>query len=244
MGLEIYTLMLGETVDDESTLTYVENPGKMRKTAYYSFYIKGAETPIIVDTFIRDPSKPNWGNPVELKPEWDYKRQLVNVGVDPKDVGIVILTHLHFDHCGNNHLFPNAKIYVQRDELASAATLNDPRSLQLFDKRDIADLIERDKNRVVMIDGDTEIVRGVKCVRTGGHTAGSQAVYVQTDQGLAILTGDACYVYDNLEKRIPTGIFFRYDECISAIDRFRREGRFIIVNHDLEVLKRYRKVPP
>ena len=236
--------MLGETVDDESTLTYLESPGKTRKTAFYSFYIKGAETPIIVDTFIRDPTRPNWGNAVEVKAEWEYTRQLANVGLDPQKVGIVILTHLHFDHCGNNNLFPNAKIYVQREELAYAATLNDTRSLQLFDQRDIANLVERDKHRLVLIDGDREIAKGVKCVRVGGHTAGSQAVYVDTAEGVAILTGDACYIYDNLEKRIPTGIFFRYEECIAAIDRFRREGHFIIVNHDLDVLRRYPKVPP
>jgi glyoxylase-like metal-dependent hydrolase (beta-lactamase superfamily II) len=81
-------------------------------------------------------------------------------------------------------------------------------------------------------------------VRVGAHTAGSQAVYVTTLNGTAILTGDVCFVYDNIEKNIPTGIFFRYDESISAMQRFRNQGKYVIVSHDPRVLQRHATVPP
>jgi glyoxylase-like metal-dependent hydrolase (beta-lactamase superfamily II) len=200
--------------------------------------------PILVDTFIREPSTPNWGNAVETRQEWSFEAQLKKHDLKPQDIGIIIHTHLHFDHSGNDALFPNAKIYIQNRELEYAATLTDPRSLQLFDKRDIADLVDRFRERLVLVDGEQEIADGVKLVWVGGHTAGSQAIYVETDEGTAIITGDACYVYDNIEKNIPTGIFFNYGECIKAMDRFRKEGRFIVVSHDLQVLDRYPKIPP
>ena len=164
--------------------------------------------------------------------------------VKPDDVGIIVHSHLHFDHSGNDGLFPNAKIYVQSRELKYAATMTDPRSLQLFDKRDVADLVGKFRERLVAIDGEQEIADGVKLVLVGGHTAGSQAVYVETNKGTAVITGDVCYLYDNIQRNIPTGIFFNYEECIKAMDRFRREGKFIIVSHDLQLLERYAKIPP
>jgi N-acyl homoserine lactone hydrolase len=236
---------LNQEPDDDSTLIYLEKPGKTRFTATYSFYIKGAGAPIIVDTFVRDPKNAPPGMPgIDIKPEWDFVEQLRRVGVRSEDVGAVILTHLHWDHCGNNGLFPNAKIYLQREELMHAATFDDPRSMSLFDKTNVVDLVGKYRDRLVLLDGDREIADGVKCVRVGGHTPGSQAVYVETSEGTAIITGDACFVYDNLERNIPVGIFFRYDECIKAMDRFRREGKFILVGHDTRVLERYPKVPP
>jgi N-acyl homoserine lactone hydrolase len=38
----------------------------------------------------------------------------------PGDIGLVINTHLHFDHCGQNAVFRHAPFYVQSAELARA----------------------------------------------------------------------------------------------------------------------------
>ncbi len=244
MPLEIHTMKLGESIDDDWINLYLDSSGKKRKSAYYSFYIKGADVPIIVDTFMRDPKHPPMGSPVITRAGWGYLDQLRKLGVDPNGVGVVIHTHLHYDHCGNDGLFPNAKIYIQREELTSALTLNDVRSLELFDRRDLSDLTSKFGDRVVLIDGDYEIAEGVKCVRFGGHTAGSQAIYVETSGGTAIITGDICYQYDNLEKSIPTGIFYRYDECIDAIRRIKAEGKYVLVGHDRLVYERFAEIPP
>jgi len=242
MPLEIRTLKLGEISDDESMLLFLGRPGKLRRTAFYSWLILGSDVPILVDTFVRNSDGISWKNKIRTKPEWTFDAQLGKAGIRKSEIGIVVHTHLHLDHCGNDSLFPNAKIYVQRRELEYAATQNDPQTLALFDRRDVGELVDRFRERLVLLDGDTRIGRGVMCVRVGGHTPGSQAVYVETIEGTAIITGDVCYLYENLEKNIPTGIFFRYDECIAAMQKFRRDGRWILVGHDLQVYQRFPRI--
>ncbi|MFQ6068282.1 MAG: MBL fold metallo-hydrolase [Candidatus Bathyarchaeia archaeon] len=46
--------------------------------------------------------------------------QLLNFRLKPEDITVIINTHLHFDHCGGNKLFRNARFYVQADELRYA----------------------------------------------------------------------------------------------------------------------------
>ena len=244
MGLEIHAIKLAESITSESALLFLGDPARKRRNAYYSFYIKGSESPILIDTFMKNPTSPKWGNPLRVRPGWSFERQLGRLGVKREDVSAIIHTHLHYDHSGNDDMFPNAKIYIQRAELEYAMAARDPISLKVYNKSDINDFGGKFRDRLVLLDGDKEIVPGVRCVRVGAHSVGSQAVYVETSRGTAILTGDACFVYDNLEKRIPTGIFFRYDESMDAIERFRREGKFVIVSHDPRVMQRHARVPP
>ncbi len=243
MGLVVHAIKLAESMTTESALLFLGDPARKRKNAYHSFYLSGAKVPILVDTFMKNPTNPKWGNPLNTKPSWDLLRQLQDLEVAPEEVEIIIHTHLHYDHCGNDDLFPNARIYVQREELGYAAKATDPSSRKMYKRDDILMFIGKFRKRLVLLDGDAEIVRGVRCVRVGAHSAGSQAVYVRTSKGTAILTGDTCFVYDNIEKNIPTGIFFRYDESISAIERFRKEGRYVIPSHDPRVTERHARVP-
>src|SRR3972149_878825 len=53
-------------------------------------------------------------------PEQRPLAALARLGIRPEDIDIVINTHLHWDHCYNNHLFPRATIYAQRAELQYA----------------------------------------------------------------------------------------------------------------------------
>ena len=45
---------------------------------------------------------------------------LAGLDMTPGDIDLVINTHLHFDHCGQNAVFPHAAFYVQRAELDRA----------------------------------------------------------------------------------------------------------------------------
>jgi len=52
-------------------------------------------------------------------------RPLLEQGFDIDSVDMVVNTHLHFDHCGGNHLFAGRPIYVQRRELEDARSQDD-----------------------------------------------------------------------------------------------------------------------
>ena len=102
----------------------------------------------------------------------------------PADIGLVINTHLHFDHCGQNAVFAHAPCYVQRAELARA----ERESRELYDWFGFANA------RFELLDGDAEILPGLSVLATPGHTAGHQCVLVRTGDGAGeLLIGDAAY---------------------------------------------------
>jgi N-acyl homoserine lactone hydrolase len=103
-------------------------------------------------------------------------------------VALVINTHLHFDHCGGNRLFPGTPIHVQARELA--AGLSEPAYVRPW--------IEFAGSTYVEHDGEAEVLPGVRLLPTPGHTAGHQSVLVDTDDGLVVLGGDVAYTFREL----------------------------------------------
>jgi len=110
---------------------------------------------------------------------------LAELSMTPGDIDLVVNTHLHFDHCGQNSVFPHAAIYVQRAECERAKR----------EEPEIWEWLEFMEARFELLDGDAEIVPGVRVVATPGHTIGHQSVIVEGAQGTAtdLLIGDAAY---------------------------------------------------
>lgn len=116
--------------------------------------------------------------------------------VKPEDVDIVINTHLHFDHCGWNTVrmgdsivatFPNAKYYVQRGEWEYAQNPSDRDGVSYIS--DNYDPLVKG-GQMELVDGNREIVPGVRVERFPGHTANMQAVIVES------AGQTACYISD------------------------------------------------
>src|SRR5919112_6144003 len=87
------------------------------------------------------------------------------------DIDVVVNTHLHFDHCGGNHLFAGRPTYVQRRELEDARSKDD---------YTIREWVEAPGVQYVPVDSELELLRGLRLVPTPGHTPGSQVVVVET----------------------------------------------------------------
>jgi N-acyl homoserine lactone hydrolase len=104
-------------------------------------------------------------------------------------VAVVINTHLHFDHCGGNRLFPGVPIHVQRRELADARTQDD---------YTIREWVDFPGATYVEHDGAAEIVPGVRLVPAPGHTEGHQIVVVETGEGPVVLGGDVGYSFADI----------------------------------------------
>src|SRR6476659_4581997 len=100
---------------------------------------------------------------------------------DLADIDVVINTHLHFDHCGGNHLFAGKPVYVQRRELDDARSLDD---------YTIPEWVDAPGVQYVPVDGAHELLPGVRLVPTPGHTAGSQVVVVESDGHRVVVAGD------------------------------------------------------
>jgi N-acyl homoserine lactone hydrolase len=135
---------------------------------------------ILVDTGV--------GFPTELVKEWRVVNRhaadaLAEHDLSPADVRIVVNTHLHFDHCGQNAVFKHAPFYIQRSELERARREED----------ETAEWFDFAGARYELLDGDAEVADGVRVVATPGHTVGHQSVMVDTGDGEAVMIGDAAY---------------------------------------------------
>jgi N-acyl homoserine lactone hydrolase len=101
----------------------------------------------------------------------------------------VVNTHLHFDHCGGNRLFPGVPIHVQRRELADA------RAGRLETVREWVDF---EGAVYVEHDRESEVLPGIRLLPAPGHTAGHQVVLVDADGGPVVLGGDVAYTFREL----------------------------------------------
>jgi N-acyl homoserine lactone hydrolase len=115
---------------------------------------------------------------------------------DPASVDIVINTHLHFDHCGGNHLFPGRPIYVQRQELDDARTQEDYTIREWVDAPDV---------RYVPVDGELELLPGLRLVPAPGHTPGSQVVVVERGGQSVVICGDTAVFFAELDEPSTDG---------------------------------------
>ncbi len=147
----------------------------------HGFVITHPGGAVLVDTGV--------GGPQDLLSDWRVVNvtaadALAELGLSPADITLVINTHLHFDHCGQNAVFRHAPFYVQRAEL-DRARRESPGLSGWFDFAGA---------RFELLYGDAEILPGLSVVATPGHTVGHHCVVVETGDGPPdLLIGDAAY---------------------------------------------------
>ena len=110
--------------------------------------------------------------------------------VDLARIDVVVNTHLHFDHCGGNHLFAGRPTYVQRRELDDARSKDD---------YTIRDWVDAPGVQYVPVDGELEVLPGVRLVPAPGHTPGSQVVVVETGGRPVVIAGDTAVFFSELD---------------------------------------------
>lgn len=108
-------------------------------------------------------------------------------GFDERDVETIILTHLHFDHCGQHAALPSATVHVQATEVAAA-------KVELYTVGEWAHIAPE---RCRIVDGDAQIATDVSVVATPGHTPGHQSVAITSAPGRTeVIVGQCCYDAD------------------------------------------------
>jgi len=115
---------------------------------------------------------------------------------DLASVDMIVNTHLHFDHVGGNHLFPGTPIYVQRAELEDARTA---------ENYTIPEWVDPPGVTYVPVDGELELLPGVRLLPAPGHTRGSQIVVVETEDGPVVIAGDSAVWFGELDEPSTEG---------------------------------------
>lgn len=168
---------------------------------------------------------------VRQNTEHSLKTQLQNFQLKPEDITIVINTHLHFDHCGNDKLFKNAKFYIQAEELRYAF------SPDRFQKNAyIQDFFDCGLD-FVEVKGDYRLSEEISMISTSGHSPGHQSVIMEQDEHTYVYCGDAAPLKENLESLNIPGVLYRADEALRSIEKLKSvKDAVFIFSHDKEQL--------
>ena len=218
----------------------------LQPLAYFVWVIKGAHGTFVVDTGFDEAMARKRGRTI-VKPIADGLR---SIGVAPDGVEDVIITHMHYDHCGNHDAFPKARFHLQDTEIAYATgrymcheTMRIP-----FEVDDVVAMVKKVfAGRVVFHDGTEQLAPGITLHKIGGHSKGLQCVRVKTKRGHVVLASDATHLYGH----IYAGRVFPVTFCVgdvlegySTIRRLADSDDHIIPGHDPAVVQKYPAAAP
>lgn len=220
------------------------------KVYFYFWIVRGEGKTVLVDTGIRDVNDINpsvietFGEKGMFRMDMEKEnipKLLREHGVEPEDVDYVFITHLHYDHASNIPLFPKATFVISRRGWIETLAPRYPFLVSSFFPRDVLAYLVDDASERLYLANDVEadIVPGISVFWTGGHTPCSQAVKVNTEKGVAILTGDVVFLYGNIERNHPVGLSYSIPECLDAMERIHKEADIIVPAHDPQLLKRF-----
>ncbi len=208
---------------------------------YFVWAIKGPSGSFVVDTGFDAAMAKKRGREFLTPP----RDGLLAIGVDPATVEDVVISHMHYDHAGNNDLFPNATFHLQDREMAfcTGRCMCHRDVRRSFEETDVTAMVGRVfRGKVQFHDGVGEIAPGITVHHVGGHTAGLQFARVRTGRGWVVLASDASHFYANFEQMRAYATVFNVGDMLegfATLKRLASSPKHVIPGHDPLVLQRY-----
>lgn len=158
--------------------------------------ISSDDTKIIVESGLGNKLTEKQKKIFRVEKEWSLLEDLKLLGVNADEIDYLILTHCDFDHAGgvvsyDENLIPeltfkNAKHVIQKIEWQDAIEPN-IRSANTYWPQNFTELRE---DNILLVEGEQELIPGIKVQLTGGHTNGHQVVAIESDADVAIHMAD------------------------------------------------------
>lgn len=170
-----------------------------------------------------------WGKPVTdayfpvMKDYEEFKVQIKKLGLEPKDLKAVIISHGHLDHAGaiDNFAGTDVPIYLQKKEIEviKKAVASGKKTAYIPD-----DFKVMDKLNIKGVDGVFDVFgdQSVVAFPTPGHTPGHQSLLVKQNEGkMFVLAADAMYTLENMQDAIPPGLAWNIPQSLEALYVFK-----------------------
>lgn len=197
-------------------------------------YELGAQTPFLRHAVDRLPIKGERAMKLLFTEHRTVVEHLAELGIAPEDVDYLAFDHLHtqdirrivgtttpqpdlgFHDSPVPAAFPNARLIVQRDELAHVKDVH-PFQARFHQPETYADL---DESRLLVVDGSVLVGPGVALLRTPGHTLGNHSIVVNTpDRGIVTSS----------ENGVAVECYAPLHSKISGVAKWAREWAYDVV---------------
>ncbi|XWN31435.1 MAG: N-acyl homoserine lactonase family protein [Devosia sp.] len=251
---KVYLLDGGTLVLDGFHIFWNKGPGGEVRFPVYSILIEHAEGRFLIDTGY-DYDHVQKVLPFEKPqqtPEQTIPGALKQLGLEPKDIPVVVNSHFHFDHVGGNKFFPHAKKICHKLEIAQAA---DPEPFEVLGYSDMAFSAEAalargmgdqitggitaENSTFETVEGDIELAKGVTMIFTPGHAIGNYSLLVEFGTRKPILfTIDAAYTERSLDTLTQAGFHIDPVAGVASMRRLKKiaedKGADLMYSHDME----------
>lgn len=227
----------------ESVLLKGGSPENRVPIGCYSWLLRNTESGelLLVDTGVKDMDVLN--STVTAGGAWqktgDLFEFLQGRGIDPDDISSVILTHCHYDHASNAGAFKNAELVMNRLETAFMRSPENHQYDKLGELRETAEL--KRSQGLLLETTDDCMYKGLRLIRAGGHTPGSQMIIAETRSGRCLLTGDAIFLLESVRSAKPIGMAASPDEALKAAAFCAAFDGTVLTSHDMNVEKLFDK---
>ena len=233
--LNIYAVKYGNSKFRNSFVFYGDKSGNSVPFCWLFYYVEYGKNKILIDTGFNDQKM------VKLFGISDFRDPVVILkdnGIEADQITDVIITHSHFDHIGNALKFKNARILINKDELAE---LNKNHSLD-----DIKKFINNNP-KVTVFDDSMMLYDFFTIKKIGGHTKGSSVVLFSYGNENYCFTGDEIYLRENFTLNTGNGSVVNHRNNINFINFLKKGNYKVFIFHDnlySETEKRFIKVFP
>lgn len=220
------------------------DPKDSIRLCYMFWFLKGENNKnILVDVGMIDTAKVRRRNFV--RPD----SVLLRLNIRPSDITDIIITHPHNDHIGGINLFPNAKVWMQKDDYDYfvGEVWQDKKASGYYQKNDVRNLIEINlQGRLILVKGDNiEIIPGIRAYTGSKHTYENQYLLVNSKKDKVLLASDAVWFYYNLDHLLPATLCIdpvAYVEAMKRMKTLVSSPDLIIPGHDDLVFSKFPKV--
>ena len=225
-------------------------PDEPTQMDYFFWVARSAERTILVDCGFNDESGGRRGRTMLCSPVAALRR----LGIDPADVGLLILTHAHYDHIGNLDAFPAAELVMSAREYEfwTGPIASRPLFATSAESADIDALARaRAAGRLRLLPGRTpggsavaqSVTAGIDVLELGGHTPGQLVVLVGTEHGEVVIASDALHYYDEMRLDRPFTHVADLPAMYQGFEQLRAlaatDARLVVAGHDPEVMRRF-----